>query len=492
MANNDLNSQKNYLKKNLILWTTTVIIGLALVALCVGFGILAPREAEERNLIDEEMSGETESDSLYADDNDAGADPLALLWAESTPTYSGTSNVPAPPRSEQMRVDTHESAARYEINEQTGMHRAEAFGLTMERNIDVEAEIDEFIAARQEWDDLIGRLLTSEDGRRLALDEELLDGFIELYQKRPLRPEWADAMRRQTGHMIQPVMATIQEKYSQPPSIQLRGELAEIQAKLATEVQTLTRDASTIRGLVSRAPRTIPVNAPTLAQAMIDYNARRDSQEFLDQRDLEKQAEEEARLMREEQIREQQRTNLAISAELQAQTQRLRAEAEQIASQSDQIQQQREELAEERVEVEATRNVVEEKEQEIRQEWEQAQSAPSREDLEASANFSFSLAGNFRPDSERWRGGVIHVDYNGMLAPRGTEACDVCRSADGQYVYVHSGGVTLGFRASSVQSIVYPSGSPTQASSPTQPSTSAPSSRPRVEERGPITRYFSN
>jgi hypothetical protein len=492
MANNDLNSQKNYLKKNLILWTTvTVVIGLASVALLVGLGFFAPREAEERHLADEELSNETESDSLYADDNNAEADALARLWS-ATPTYSGTSSVPAPPHSEQMSAGTHESAASYEINEQIGINRAKAYGLEMEWNIDLLSETNEFIAARQEWDDLIGRLLTSEDGRRLALDEELLDGFIELYRKRPLRPEWADAMRRQADHMIQPVIATIQEKYSQPPSIKLRGEFAEIQAKLASEIQMLTRDSSTIRGLVARAPRTIPVNAPTLAQAMVDYNARRDSQEFLDERDLEKQAAEEARLMREEQIRQQQRENMAISADLQAQTERLREEAEQIASQSDQIQQQREELSEDRVEIEATRNVVEEKEQEIRQEWEQARSAPSRADLEASANFSFSLAGYFRPDSERWRGGVIHVDYNGMLAPRGTEACDVWRSADGQYVYVHSGGVTLGFRASSVQSIVNPSSSSTQASSPTQPSTSAASSSQRVEERGPITRYFSN
>jgi hypothetical protein len=85
----------------------------------------------------------------------------------------------------------------------------------------------------------------------------------------------------------------------------------------------------------------------------------------------------------------------------------------------------------------------------------------TRADLEASANFSFALASYFHDINSamaRKRGGVVLHDYNALVAPKGTQTCQIWRSNDQEYVYVHADGETLGFRASQVRSIIFPSG----------------------------------
>lgn len=438
---NELGRQTKRLKSGPVLWIAGTVVFFLVVVAIMCFAILAPGIVQDSEVADRERAVDSTSSQLEGD---------------------GLAESSVQTRNDRLRQQTQDHAERYQMEVGRTINRSKATELKNERVIDINPQIDEFAQAREEWENLIGGLLVSDDGKRLAQDRELLEAFIELYSKRPMRPEWADAMREQLDILLQPVIDTIPQKFSQRPGKELEGEVRDVASTAVNNAGDIKRDVSILRGLVARAPTTAPENAPTLAEVIIEYESTRHSGEFLDLRNVEKQAEKEARLQREEDIREKHRQALAISEDLNERADELQKGLEQLAGKKDEIEKQQEKLDRGQVELEATQGLVAERKREIFNEMKQAvqYATPSRAELEASAKRGFAIASylaNPNSTAARRRGGVLHKQYNnGLIAPRGTEPCQIWKSADGQTVFIHSEGETLALSISDVGGIVYP------------------------------------
>ena len=294
----DLGNEMKRLKTNAIQWIVGTVVLVLVVVAIMCLSIFAPRAVEDSEVAD--LGPDADSARLQLDDYQLGNAPELSVRQQN----------------DRLHEQAQGYAERYQMAETHTVNRSKAFVLEKERGIDIHPQIDEFSQAHKEWDNLISGLLVSDEGKRLAQNVELIEGFIELYSKRPMRPEWANAMRRQLDILLQPVIDTIPHKYSQRPGKELEGEVRDVASKVAGSANDIKRGISIIRGLVARAPRTIPAGAPSLAEAIIRYDASRHSKDFLDARNVKKQAEEEAKRAREQQIRQKQKEAMAISEDL--------------------------------------------------------------------------------------------------------------------------------------------------------------------------------
>ena len=449
---NELGRQIRGLNRGKIRWivATGVLFMVAAALLC--FAVLAPSIVEDSEVADRESAVDSTSSPL-----EGGA---------STESSGQT-------RNDRIRQRARGELERHQMAEGHAINRSKATELKNEWVIDINPQIDEFAQARTEWENLIGGLLVSDDGKRLAQDLRLLEEFIELYRKRPMQREWADAMREQLGVLHQPIMETIPKKFSQRPSKELVGEISNVATIAVNSAESIKRDISILRGLVMQAPQVDIANAPTLAEAVLQFNAQRDYKGFSHDQKVKKEAAEDAKQDEEEKIRIKQQEAMAIAVDLNERADELSEISGRLSDKTAKLQEEEEKLKVGRVELEATQGLVAERKREIFNEIKQAvqYATPSREDLEASAKRGFAIANYLvspaSPGAQR-RGGVFHKQYNSsLIAPRGTEPCQIWKSADGYTVFVHSEGETIALSSSDVGGIVYPTAPVQHAQRPT-------------------------
>ena len=437
---NELGRQIRGLNRGMIRWIVGTGVLFLVVAALLCFAVLAPSIVQNSEVADRGPAVDSTSSQLEGD---------------------GLAESSVQARNDRLRQRAQGELERHQMAEGHTINRSKATVLKNEWVIDINPQIDEFAQARKEWENLIGSLLVSDDGKRLAQDLRLLEEFIELYRKRPMQREWADAMHEQLGVLYQPIIETILKKFSQRPGKELEGEIRDVASTAANSAENIKHDISTLHGLVMQAPQVDIANAPTLAEAVIQFNAQRDYEGFRRNQKVKKEAAEDARQDREEQIRIKQQEALAISKDLNERADELQKGLEQLAGKKDEIEKQQEKLERGRVELEATQGLVAKRKRETFNEMEQAvqYATPSRKELEAGAKRSFALASymtNPRSTAARKRGGILHKQNNGLIAPRGTEPCQIWTSEDGSTVFVHSEGETLALSISDVGGIVYP------------------------------------
>lgn len=170
----------------------------------------------------------------------------------------------------QQQAAREQQAINQKLDEQAAVARSELAAAEILAQ-KLEKGLDTWQGEVNRWQTLTESLQTSEDGSRLAAEENTLQAFAQLVEEHPQRADDVAELRREAAALIAPVRKAIENDSTTPPSIEL---VTKLKAKL-DEITSGTEEARKPRTQLESMLETARIlgkkSDKTLAQALNDY-----------------------------------------------------------------------------------------------------------------------------------------------------------------------------------------------------------------------------